>query len=91
MVLYFSFAARKSHPLIITPEKKDSQFEGGNERGIQPPKLVKRGLTGKSSLAWAPRDSLRATAEKTVCTALRTRFCISRVSTRSVFHTFPLS
>ena len=51
----------------------------------------KTGLTRKSSLACAPRDSLRASAANTVWMALRTRFCISSVSTRSVFHTFPLS
>ena len=48
-------------------------------------------LTLKSSRAWAPLLSLRASAETMVWMALSIRFCSSRVSTRSVFQISPRS
>ena len=44
-----------------------------------------------SYLACAPLDSFLASAETMVCMALIMQFCSSRVSTRSEFHTRPLS
>ena len=42
-------------------------------------------------LEWAPLDSFLASADTMVCMALIMQFCSSRVSTRSEFHTRPLS
>src|SRR3546814_9983493 len=39
------------------------------------------------SRAWAPRDSVRLAAEVIVASAWPSRFCSSKVSTRSEFHT----
>merc|ERR1719445_1417339 len=63
--------------------------------------VVNNGPVVKGSLArifigvyhgeFAPRDSLRASAETMVCWALIMQFCNSRVSTRSEFQTMLLS
>ena len=57
----------------------------------QPGQSSTHTLTGWSSLACAPRLSFRASAAYMVSRELETRFCSSSVSTRSVFHTRPLS
>ena len=53
--------------------------------------LLSVSLTGKSSRACAPLLSFLASAAQMVCRAFTSRFWSSSVSTRSLFHTRPLS
>ena len=53
--------------------------------------IIHTKLTLKSSLACAPRLSFLFSAAIIVCMALIIKFCNSKVSTKSVFHTIPLS